>query len=85
MSLRQAVGLGRPGVPETRPTWRPTAARCSTTTYFTIPHTGPEQTWRQEIDTFEPTATASAILPAVDGVADLGPRSLAVLRAQATP
>ena len=52
---------------------------------FTIPPTRPGQTWLREIDTFDPTGTeASATAGVADQVA-VGPRSVVVLRAPATP
>ena len=52
---------------------------------FTIPPTRPGQTWLREIDTFDPTGTeSSATAGAADQVA-VGPRSVVVLRAPATP
>jgi isoamylase len=52
---------------------------------FTIPPTRPGQTWLREIDTFDPTgAGSSAAAGAADQVV-VGPRSVVVLRAPATP
>ena len=39
---------------------------------FAVPPTRPGQTWQREIDTFDPTATASALVRAADVVA-VGP------------
>jgi isoamylase len=52
---------------------------------FAIPPTRPGQTWQREIDTFDPTASASALVWAEADVVAVGPRSLVVLRGSATP
>jgi glycogen operon protein len=52
---------------------------------FTVPHTRPGQTWHQEIDTFDPTVTASALAWTAAGRVSVGPRSLVVLRGSSRP
>ncbi|HSP36745.1 MAG TPA: glycogen debranching protein GlgX [Frankiaceae bacterium] len=47
---------------------------------FTIPRTRPGQTWKPEIDTFEPSAPATPNPPSEDGVVTVGPRAVLVLR-----
>jgi glycogen operon protein len=52
---------------------------------FTVPHTRPGQTWHQEIDTFDPTVTASALVWTAADRVSVGPRSLVVLRGSSRP
>ncbi|MFD1531490.1 glycogen debranching protein GlgX [Pseudonocardia aurantiaca] len=52
---------------------------------FTVPPTRPGQTWQREIDTFDPVANEVSVKAAAGDMVAVGPRSVVVLRATATP
>ena len=52
---------------------------------FTVPPTRPGQTWQREIDTFDPVGNEVSVKPAAGDMVAVGPRSMVVLRATATP
>jgi len=52
---------------------------------FAIPSTRPGQTWRAEIDTYDPPAVATMPQRQATDLVTVGPRSVTVLRAPRSP
>jgi glycogen operon protein len=52
---------------------------------FTIPPTRPDQEWRNELDTFDPSAPLAQAAASAGGTVTVRPRSIVVLRAAVPP